>query len=51
MQGYTLARSVAGKMTPGYDADLRNITVFQHFLLFTAIVTYATIGLFPRAAS
>jgi cytochrome c oxidase subunit I+III len=46
-QGYTLARSLRGKMTPVYDADLRNITVFLHFLLFTAIVTYATIGLFP----
>jgi cytochrome c oxidase subunit I+III len=51
MQAYTLARSLAGKMTPEYDADLRNITVYLHFLLFTAIVTYATIGLFPGAAS
>ncbi len=50
-QGYTLARSIAGKMTPRYDADLRNITVFMHFLALTAVVTYATIGLFPGASS
>ncbi len=50
-QGYTLARSIAGRMTPRYDADLRNITVFMHFLALTAVVTYATIGLFPGASS
>lgn len=50
MQLYTLARSVAGKMTPKYDADVRNITVYQHFMALTAVVTYATIGLFPGAA-
>ncbi len=50
-QAYTLARSIAGRMTPKYDADLRNITVFMHFLALTAVVTYATIGLFPGAAS
>ncbi len=47
MQGYTLARSIAGRMTPRYDADVRNITVYMHFFALTAIVTYATIGLFP----
>jgi cytochrome c oxidase subunit I+III len=50
MQLYTLARSLAGKMTPKYDADVRNITVYQHFMALTALVTYATIGLFPGAA-
>jgi cytochrome c oxidase subunit I+III len=50
MQGYTLARSIAGRMTPTHDADLRNITVYQHFMALTAIVTYATIGLFPGVA-
>ena len=49
MQGYALARSLARRMTPTHDADLRNITVFQHFMLFTALVTYLTIGLFPGA--
>lgn len=50
MQGYTLARSIAGRMTPKYDADVRNITVYMHFFALTAIVTYATIGLFPGAS-
>jgi cytochrome c oxidase subunit I+III len=50
MQGYALARSIAGRMTPIHDADLRNITVFAHFLLFTAVVTYLTIGWFPVVA-
>ena len=50
MQGYTLARSLAGRMTPTYDADIRNITVYQHFLALTALVAYATIGLFPAVA-
>lgn len=49
MQLYTLARSLAGRMTPTHDADLRNITVYQHFLALTALVTYLTIGLFPEA--
>ena len=30
------------------DADLRNVTVYMHFYALTAIVTYATIGLFPQ---
>ncbi|PCG14185.1 cbb3-type cytochrome c oxidase subunit I [Sphingomonas adhaesiva] len=51
MQLYTLARSIAGRMTPRYDADVRNITVYHHFMALTAIVTYATIGLFPGAGS
>jgi cytochrome c oxidase subunit I+III len=49
MQLYTLARSLAGRMTPTHDADLRNITVYHHFLALTALVTYLTIGLFPEA--
>ena len=47
----SLARSIAGRMTPRYDADVRNITVYHHFMALTAIVTYATIGLFPGAGS
>jgi cytochrome c oxidase subunit I+III len=49
-QLYALARSLAGRMTPRHDADVRNITVYHHFLAITAIVTYATIGLFPGVA-
>ncbi|WP_315760510.1 cbb3-type cytochrome c oxidase subunit I [Sphingomonas sp. Y38-1Y] len=50
MQLYTLARSIAGRMTPKYDAEVRNITVYMHFFALTAIVTYATIGLFPEVS-
>jgi len=50
-QGYALARSLAGRMTPTHDADLRNVTVYGHFLLFTAVATYLTIGLFPQVAA
>jgi cytochrome c oxidase subunit I+III len=50
MQFYTLARSLAGRMTPVYDADLRNITVFQHFLALSALITFVVIGFFPRLA-
>lgn len=49
-QLYALARSLAGRMTPQHDADIRNVTVYHHFLLFTGIVTYVTIGLFPGVA-
>ena len=49
MQLYTLARSLARRMTPTHDADLRNITVYQHFFALTALVTYLTVGLFPEA--
>ena len=50
MLGYALARSFAGYMTPTYDADIRNVTVYMHFLALTTLVTYATIGLFPELA-
>ncbi|NLS25082.1 hypothetical protein S2M10_00450 [Sphingomonas sp. S2M10] len=49
-QLYALARSLAGRATPVYDADIRNVTLYQHFLLFTALVTWATLGLFPEVA-
>jgi cytochrome c oxidase subunit I+III len=50
MQGYALARSIAGRMDPAHDADLRNITVYLHFFALTAFITYAVIGLFPEVA-
>ncbi|MBB3712596.1 cytochrome c oxidase subunit 1/cytochrome c oxidase subunit I+III [Limimaricola variabilis] len=48
MQGYCLAGSLFGKLTPRYDADLWNVTLFWHFLGLTALVTGAMIGLVPR---
>ena len=49
-QGYALARSLAGRTTPAHDADIRNVTLYQHFLLLTAAIAWPTLGLFPEAA-
>ncbi|MGB3390787.1 MAG: cytochrome c oxidase subunit I [Pseudaminobacter sp.] len=49
MQLYCLARSLAGRLTPEYDMDLRNVVLYWHFLFITAAVTFAVIGLFPLA--
>ncbi len=48
MQLYCLAGSLAGRMTPRYDADLRNVTLFWHFVCLTALVTGAVMGIAPR---
>jgi cytochrome c oxidase subunit I+III len=47
MQLYVLARSLAGRTTPTYDGDLRNIAVYMHFLALSAIVTFPVVGFFP----
>ncbi len=47
MQGYCAARSFAGGMTPTYDADFANVTLYWHFLLITGVATFALLGLFP----
>ncbi|WP_281984912.1 cytochrome c oxidase subunit I [Thalassorhabdomicrobium marinisediminis] len=47
MQGYCLAGSLAGKLTPLYDADLHNVTLFWHFIGLKALVTAAVLGLVP----
>ena len=47
MQLYCLARSFAGRLTGAYDQDIQNVVLYWHFMLFTALVTFATIGLFP----
>ncbi|WP_181164488.1 cytochrome c oxidase subunit I [Amaricoccus solimangrovi] len=49
MQIYCVARGVAGRLTPAHDADLRNTTLYFHFLAATAIVAFAVVGLFPLA--
>lgn len=49
MQAYCLARSFAGRLTPIYDMDIRNIALYWHFMAITALITFAVIGLFPRA--
>ena len=48
MQLYCLAGSLFGKLTPRYDADLWNVTLFWHFLGLTALVTGAMMGIVPR---
>jgi cytochrome c oxidase subunit I+III len=49
-QLYALARSLAGRATPKHDADVRNVTLYHHFLMFTAAVAWPTLGLFPEVA-
>jgi cytochrome c oxidase subunit I+III len=49
-QLYALARSLAGRTTPTHDADVRNVTLYHHFLMFTAAVAWPTLGLFPEVA-
>ena len=48
MQLYALAGSIFGKMTPQYDADLCNVTLFWHFMVLTALVTGFILGVAPR---
>ncbi len=50
MQAYCLAASFAGRLTPKFDADLWNVSLFWHFMLFTALVTTLVIGGFPLVA-
>src|SRR5690606_14746461 len=40
MQLYCLARSLTGRMTGEYDQDIRNVTLYWHFMVFTAIVSF-----------
>jgi cytochrome c oxidase subunit 1/cytochrome c oxidase subunit I+III len=48
MQLYCLAGSLKGKLTPQYDADLWNTTLFWHFLLATCIIAALVVGPLPR---
>ncbi len=50
MQAYCLARSLWGKLTPEYDADLWNVTLYWHFAGFGALLTALVIGGFPLLA-
>ncbi|QHQ35795.1 cytochrome c oxidase subunit I [Algicella marina] len=45
---YCLAGSLFGKLTPRYDADLWNTTLYWHFLCLTGLVTALLMGAFPR---
>ncbi len=50
MQAYCLARSLFHKLTPDYDADLWNVTLYWHFTGFCALLTALVIGGFPLLA-
>ncbi len=47
MQVYCLAGSIFGKMTPRYDADIWNVSLFWHFHVLSAAIACAVIGLAP----
>ncbi|AUC53887.1 MAG: cytochrome c oxidase subunit I [Sagittula sp.] len=47
MQLYTAARIWAGICTPDFPADLRNLTLYTHFLAVTVIMTFAMLAVFP----
>ncbi|MCB9966008.1 MAG: cytochrome c oxidase subunit I [Geminicoccaceae bacterium] len=47
MQAYCIARSMAGKLTGKWDIEIRNVSLYWHFLAFTAAATTAVIALFP----
>ncbi|HEV7248038.1 MAG TPA: cytochrome c oxidase subunit I [Shinella sp.] len=47
MQLYCLARSFAGRMSARHDMDLRNVALYWHFLVVTAITSFGVLGLFP----
>ncbi|WP_024352390.1 cytochrome c oxidase subunit I [Aurantimonas coralicida] len=49
MLAYCLARSLAGRLTPVYDIDIANVALYWHFMLGTALITVATVALFPLA--
>jgi len=49
MQLYCLARSLAVRLTAEHDMELHNVTLYWHFMLITAVVTFSVVGLFPQA--
>ena len=49
MQLYCLARSLAGRMTSRHDMEICNVALYWHFMLVTAVTTFAVVGLFPEA--
>jgi heme/copper-type cytochrome/quinol oxidase subunit 3 len=50
MQAYCIARSAFGRLTPGHDADLWNVTLYWHFTTASALLTALVIGGFPEVA-
>jgi cytochrome c oxidase subunit I+III len=50
MQGYALARSLAGKLNREHDIDLQNIVLYGHFAAITLVTTVLVIAFFPLVA-
>ena len=47
---YCLARRLAGRMTATHDIDIRNVTLYWHFVAIKLLVTVAVIAGFPLLA-
>jgi len=47
---YTMARRAAGRMTPRFDIDIRNVALYWHFVAVTTAVTVAVLAGFPLVA-
>ncbi len=47
MNGYCIARRLAGRMTAKYDIDIQNVGLFWHFVAITAVATQIVLVLFP----
>ena len=46
---FCLAATCTGRLSRAHDTDIHNVALYGHFLLFTAVVTFAVTGLFPLA--
>ncbi|MDW4500181.1 cytochrome c oxidase subunit I [Sulfitobacter sp. D35] len=49
MQLYCVAGTLFGKLTSEYDADLRNVALYWHFMLATVVMVFAMLALLPLA--
>jgi cytochrome c oxidase subunit I+III len=50
MNGYCMARRMAGRMTAQYDADISNVVLYWHFATVMTVVAVATVAGFPLVA-
>jgi cytochrome c oxidase subunit I+III len=50
MQGYCVARWLAGHLDARHDIDLANVTLYWHFVALTAAVALGVVATFPRVS-
>jgi cytochrome c oxidase subunit I+III len=50
MNGYCVARRLAGRMTAQYDIDIANVGLYWHFCALTNAMTVAVVAGFPLVA-